>query len=120
MLVFDVTDVIDVNDVIGDHGGDFHSGGDFSWDHQWNHNWYHPVSHTEMPSISDMYDHHPDCDTAYDKDPIQNGVCNIAESNGFMDDTRECLIDEKAAGIDVIDRHLDCWGYALSDALESW
>lgn len=66
------------------------------------------------------YDHHADCDHTYpaDHDPWQNLVCNEAETNGFMDETRQCLIDETHQGVGVVERHLDCWGDALESAFD--
>ena len=94
-----------------DYGNDFGSYGD--------HYDYSGVSgmedsygdHHDYSGISGMYDHHTDCDTNYpvDSDPVQNAVCNISESHGFMDGTRECLIDEKNDGVGIVERHVDCW-----------
>ena len=53
--------------------------------------------------------HNVDCDTAYADSPIENGVCNISENNGFIDDVRECLQTEQSNDVGFIERHLDCF-----------
>ena len=128
MPLVDITDVIDITDFTGDHDHDHvdffhdfatgHSSHDFATGHS-SHD-FHDGPYKDFPpeAMTSMYDHHLDCDTAYQNDPIQNGVCNISESHGFMDDTRECLIDEKAAGVGAFDRHLDCWGDAIASAFD--
>lgn len=59
--------------------------------------------------------HHADCDKAYAHDPVQKWVCNTAEKHHFMDSTRHCLQHEQSRGVGAVQRHLDCWGQAVSN-----
>lgn len=62
---------------------------------------------------SDWYTHHGDCDHAYQHDPVQRFVCNVAETHHVAPTIRHCLQTEQGQGVGAVQRHLDCWGRAL-------